>query len=898
MALAPGARLGPYEIVAPLGAGGMGEVYRARDSRLDRDVAVKVLPADVADDASRLARFEREAKAIAALSHPNILAIYDVGHELSTAYVVTELLEGETLRERIVAGALPVRKAIEYGAQVADGLAAAHEKGIVHRDLKPENIFITRDDRAKLLDFGLAKTAPAPPAIGGETGRPESPTITAVSDPRLVVGTVGYMAPEQVRAHPVDHRADIFAFGATLYEMVTGRRAFHGATSADTMTAVLDRDVAPMILPDGSLLPPALERVVLRCLEKNPAARFQSTTDLAFALRAPSTTSQAAAASSATAVAAPRRRRWAVVVLAFLAGLTAATTLLLLAPRPGSARSHNVVRFAFDVPASRAVGTLALSPDGTHLAYDGFENGVGRLFVRAFDQAADVALGGTDGAESPFFSPDGAWIAFFTGNRLNKVPAAGGNVETICAMPAQVMEAASPTRSTLGASGTWSPDGAIVFSAGGSGLWRVAPGSAPAPLTTLDSRQGDLGHAWPDLLPDGRTMLFSIWTGMTFDAAPIAVSPGGAAGRQVIVKNGLAPRYLDTGHLLYAAEGSLVAVPFDARTRQVSGAGVPIGESIGYVGRQPQFAVSRAGDLAYAAARPEPAGTIVRVDRGGRVEPVADMPAGVAGAISLAPDTRRLMLYCRQNRKMTLWSVDIARGVVSRIATEGNPHAAIWAPDGRRIFFSSDRAGAANVFAQAADGSGDAQQLVTSPRHQDPGSCSRDGRWMVYAEIDPASGWDLWKLDTMTREKTLFHRSVRDEKLPSISPDGRWIAYTSDESGQFEVYAEAFPSGGQRVQLSANGGQEPLWSADGSRVFYRTDSALMEVKTAGGTPLSAERAVRVLEDHFARAVTLGPPGYAVSPDGRSFYFLRQNAAPPSPTRINVVLGWINEFRGR
>ena len=893
MAFAPGTRLGPYEIVAALGAGGMGEVYRATDTRLERSVAVKVLLSHLTGDPERRARLEREAKAISSLNHPHICALYDVGHEQGTDYLVMELVEGETLAERLKKGPLPLAETLRTAIEMAGALDKAHRQGVIHRDLKPGNVMLTKAG-SKLLDFGLAKRA-----LGAQAGEGHSavPTESApLTGEGTLVGTIAYMAPEQLEGKEADARSDLWAFGCLLYEMATARRAFEGKSQASLISAIMDKEPQPLTQLQP-LTPPSLERLVRVCLAKDPDERLQNAHDVVQELR---WLGDVGPSRSTGGKAARPRRVWPGVALGALAGALVAATVLGLrtTSRPPP---RSVLRFAIDVPAPRQVAALAFSPDGAQLVYVGTEGGQRALFLHSRDRFGEVRIPGTEGATWSFFSPDGSWIAFFAGGRLDRVRADGTDLSTIC----RVGGNANPSQEGYNSTGTWAEDGTIILSSDTAALSRLsAPGAEPVPVTRLESDKGELAHAWPHVLPDNKTILFSILTGMAFDAVPAAAVSLETGVRRMILKNASAPRYLSTGHLLYADSGILAAVPFDRERLQVVGAPVPIVEDLSYardprsVGAEPQFALSRAGDLAYVVRRPELPSTLVRVDRSGRSMPIADLPHGFRTAMSLTPDGRRLALYRVENRKMAIWTLDIARGVLSKPVAEGNPHAAVWSPDGQRLAFSSDRSGAANIFVQAADGTGKVEQLVNSPRHADPGSWSADGRWLAYAEADPVTGWDVWALDLATRQATPFRRTAAAEQHPALSPGGGWVAYASDESGRFEVYVEAFPAGGRRLQLSVDGGAEPLWAPDGRQLFYRSGDHLMSVRVTADAVLSAERPVKVLDAPYPYSSAYGNAGYAVAPDGQHFYFLRPAPQPATPTRINVVVNWLVELKAR
>jgi eukaryotic-like serine/threonine-protein kinase len=929
--LSPGVRLGPYEIVSPLGAGGMGEVYRARDTRLDRDVAIKVLPEGAAADPERRRRFEQEARAVSALNHPHICTLHDVGESVPSTpgsrvpdpeppapepvhYLVMECVEGQTLADRLVRGPLPLDEVLRYGAEVADALAAAHGRGIIHRDLKPANVMLTKTG-VKLLDFGLAKLkGPA-----ADQALALSAMVTG-SAPRTaegtLLGTLSYMAPEQVEGRETDARTDLFAFGALLYEMAAGRRAFEGASAASVIAAILEHEPPPLgtIQPTS---PPLLDRIIRACLAKNPDERVQSARDLALQLTwlretANSGTQPGALAGSAAGQTVLRRRwlPWVAAASTFLAGAAiAGAWFVRRAPVPPAPRP--VVRFTLEIPAGRAMQAMALAPDGQAFAYVGSEGGQTQLYLHGMDQSADAPLPGTSGAAGTAvaFSPDGKWVAFVAGTTVRKVPVTGGEPVTVAQAPAAgqgqrpLTEGVDRNRDITvlvnapTGSLDWSSDGTMLFSLDSTGIWRLAPsGAAPARVTATDAARGEYAHTSPFLMPDGRHALFSIRTGMRYDAAPLAAVALDTGRQQRLLPDGLRATLVGSEHLLYASGGRLLAVPVDAAQVRLRGDPVPVVEALGYNGPLPLYAVSRSGDLAYVAAAPPRPASLVRVDRRGKEQFVAELPAGVQGALSLAPDGRRMATSRVVSLQMSAWMLDIARGIPEELPLDRNAHSLVWLPDGVRLAFSSDRDGAANIFDRDAGGSAPSERLVTSSQHGDPGSWSRDGRWLAYAETSPLTSWDLWTYDTATRQARVFLRTEALERTPAISPSGRWLAYSSDRSGRFEVYVEAFPAGGQRVQVSGGGGTEPAWSNDGRTLFFVSGGRLMRVGITDGPVPALDKPVALFDvGAYLAAATYGPAGYAVTPDGEAFYFVKPAAIESTPAHVHVVLGWLDEF---
>jgi Tol biopolymer transport system component len=810
MTLAAGTKLGPYEIVAPIGAGGMGEVYRARDPRIGRDVAVKVLPTAFSKDPERLRRFEQEARSAGVLNHPNILAIYDVGTHEGAPYVISELLDGETLRERVKAGALPPRKAIEIGTQIAQGLAAAHEHGIVHRDLKPENVFATKDGRVKILDFGLAKLT-TPDREGA--ARPTAPTLLADTGPGAVWGTVGYMSPEQVRGNPVDHRSDIFAFGAILYEMLTGRRPFQGATSADTMSAILKDD--PPDLTGIGTIPPALDRLVHHCLEKNPGERFQSARDLAFNLDAIS------GLSGTKPVPALGEKRaipgWlpaAAVGLLILAGL------VLVLPRAlGPHGARPVMRLPIDLPPGSGLGVTngpAISPNGRMVAFSVVDtSGVTSLWLRHLDSLAPQRLPGTTGAFDPFWSPDCRSIGFFADGKLKRLSVAGGPVQELC-------NAGSPR------GGTWSKDDVIVFAPGASGgLYRVdAAGGNPIPVTSPDSSRGETAHRYPCFLPDGKHFLF-LTIPERNGLNDVFAGSVGSNKRKLVLRATRAPQYAAPGFLLFSRGDLLMAQRIDPGRIETHGDAVTIAEApntTNFVG-SPTASTSNTGAVAY---RREAVGNTELGWYNRRGELISRIPAppGRFFAPQVSPDGSQVVVGAGDPSNTDLWLIDLRRGSSTRLtsdpAEEGGPQ---WSLDGTRILYGSDRLGGSAFFVKSIRGGAD-ELLYRSPKSWNSvWDWSRDGRYVVFREIDTMTGFDLWILPTFGERKPFPYLNTRfEEAFAAIAPNGHWIAYASNESGRSEIYAQAFPKPGDRYQISVDGAIAPVWSRDGTELFYATQS--------------------------------------------------------------------------
>jgi Tol biopolymer transport system component len=889
MSLAAGTRLGPYEIVAPLGAGGMGEVYRARDPRLGREVAIKVLPAEFSADPERLNRFEQEARAAAALNHPNILAVYDIGQHDGAPFIVSEVLEGETLRERLRPGALPVRKAVEYAVQIAHGLAAAHEKGIVHRDLKPENIFVTEDNRVKILDFGLAKLTQAEPASGGASALPTTPPNTQAG---VVLGTIGYMSPEQVRGLTADYRADIFALGAVMYEMLSGQRAFGGETTMDTMMAIAKED--PPDLPAAERhIPPALARCVNRCLEKSPAARFQSTRDLAFALEGLST--QSDSGSTERIVTGPLERpgaaagrsqlfAWGVAVVSLAATATLGVIHFREAPP-----AQPSVRFQIPPPGASAAQMFTLSADGRSLAFTANAGGPNQVWVRAMDTLEARALAGTNEATYPFWSPDGAYLGFFAQGKLKKIAIAGGPAVTLC-------------DATDGRGGTWNRDGVIVFSAGPtSPLLRVsAAGGVPAPLTTLAAGDSGAGYRFPVFLPDGLHYLYNAGSDKPDAAGLYLGSLDGAASARILPDptNAL---YIPpaarggSAYLLFRREDTLMAQRFDPEALKLTGEMFPVAEQVPISQNNGfgAFSASANGTLVYRTGGAASNRELVWVDRTGKRLRAVTKPGAFVG-LAISRDEKMVAVRINSGSQADIWLQDMARDVISRFTfrpgINGNP---LWSPDGTRLVFSGQPLSAysSDIYQKPAGGNGQEELLLHAGVNGFPQDWSPDGKWIVYQQTGQKTAADLWLLPLEGDRKPMpYLQTPFNETLARFSPGvagaPRWMAYQSNESGQDQIYVQAIPASGAKYQVSTSGGTQPAWRRDGKELFYfSADLKLMAVPITLGTSVVPGTP----QELFANT---GLTGYAPSADGQRFLVNvpaggEGATAPP----ITVVLNW-------
>jgi Tol biopolymer transport system component/predicted Ser/Thr protein kinase len=890
MAILPGKRLGPYEIRSAVGAGGMGEVYRARDTRLDRIVAIKVLPDHLADRAELRERFEREARTVASLNHSHICTLHDIGHQDGTDFLVMEYLEGETLAERLKRGPLPLDQVLQYAIEISDALDKAHRKGITHRDLKPGNIMLTKSG-TKLLDFGLAKlkqeVAPANVQLS---------QLPTANDPLTaqgtIVGTLQYMAPEQLEGKEVDARTDIFAFGVVVYEMATGKKAFEGKTHASVISAIMSSEPPPMSSLQP-MTPPALDRVVKRCLAKEPEKRWQTASDLCEELKwiAEAGSQITLASTVATKGSRALGRRGLILSLGVLVLGVGVASLATWSLKPAPPRP--VTRTVITLPPGQQLAGLengpavTLSPDGTHLAYVARQSGIQQLYLRAMDSLEARPIPGTEGATEPFFSPDGQWVGFFAGGTLKKVSVSGGAALTLGV-------AVNPS----GAS--WGSQGVIIFASALIGVLQQVSdaGGAAQPLTRRE--KGEVSHRWPAFLPGGREVLFSAGTttNTLWTNAQVAVHSVRTGERRNLVQGGMYPRFAPSGHLIYAQGGSLMAVPFDPQRLAVTGAAVPVVEDV----RQStsnglaQYSFSSTGSLVYvpgglqgAQSRP------VWVTRNGAEQPLA-APARAYVFPRLSPDARRLAVTITEQDSQ-VWLYDLSRETLTRFTFEGNTNQTpAWSPDGKRIAFQSNKEGRQNLYWQLADGSGGLERLTTSEYTDTPKSWSPDGRLLAFIEITPTTGYDIWVLQISDRKPQPFLRTPFNESVPQFSPDGRWLAYVSDESGHFEVYVQPYPGPGGKWQISAEGGLEPVWNPNGRELFYRSGDKMMAVDISAQSGFTVGKPRMLFEGRYLPTPATFP-NYDVSPDGQRFLMLKPSeSAESAPTQINIVQNWFEELK--
>jgi eukaryotic-like serine/threonine-protein kinase len=874
-ALDPGDSLGSYTVIEFLGAGGMGEVYRARDATLNRDVALKVRSEAFAPDSDRLARFKREAHVLASLNHPNIAAIYGLEESDGVPALVLELVEGPTLANRIAQGSIPVNEALSIAKQIADGLKAAHERGIIHRDLKPSNIKVRSDSTVKILDFGLAKALN--PSDSGSVV-PAAATITspATTHAGMIFGTAAYMSPEHARGTTVDTRSDIWAFGCILYETLTGMHPFRGETTQDTLAAVLTREPDWSVLPSDT--PIGVVRLLHQCLEKGPDRRLQDIGDARRAIEN---------ADATPSIAAVTRQRLTYAVLAAVVVAAAAVALWSqLRPAEPAPATQTVRRLLIGLPGGQPLArapsmplgdgqaSLAISPDGTRVAYVMERQDVRQLYLHALDQLEGAPIPQTDGAFGPFFSPDGRWVGFFAKNKLKKVAVSGGDPIDLCAAP-------NPY------GGSWGTDGTILFAADeGRRPTRIRDtGGAPQVVAVKDGR-----GSWkrPDMLPGGNAAIVTHVSGV----GVLSLETGEF---RVLIENAGDGRYAPSGHLVFARAGALLAAPFDLERLTVSGPATVILEEVRMDGQGAiaQAVFSRDGTLIYApgsaannATRP------VWVDRQGKVQPVG-MPPKSYRSFSLSPDGRRLAIAIGDPNN-DIWVQDLARGALTRLTSGGNNVQPHWTPDGKRVVFLKNTGGVRTAFWVPADGSGEPEQVFTDAGGL--GSFSPEGDMVAFLRQGPTTGLDIWVRPLKgTESPQPFLRTRFTEVGPKFSPDGRWISYVSDESGQYEVYVRPYPGPGGKWQVSTQGGEENIWSRDGKELFYRNGNKWMGVPVTLKPEFKAETPQVLFEGPY---VSVGGPSYDVTPDGRRFLLLEPAEQVGPITHLSVVLNWFEELKAR
>ena len=872
MRLSSGARIGWYEIIEPLGEGGMGEVYRARDGRLQRDVALKIIHPNLSG-ADPLVRFRREARVLGALCHPNVANVYEFDELPEGAFIVMELVPGETLASRLTKGRMQVPEVLRIAGQVAAALETVHDKGIIHRDLKPANIKITRDGVVKVLDFGVAKHAQDSPA------HDDSPTITADhTQPGAVVGTAAYMSPEQARGWEVDQRTDVWAFGCVVFEMLTGARAFAATTHADTIAAVLEREVDWSMLPPGT--PASLTRLLRRCLARDLKRRLRHIGDAHLELEE--------AATEPLSDRAARRgdSRWTIRPAAalFAAGVLAAGIgwLLALARTPSAPQP---VRFVVSLPSTAQLAaldfpSLAISPDGSRLAYVASRGSQTQLFVREMNSLESRPLPGTTNAAAPFFSPDGRWVAFFASGALKKVALSGGTPVTLCEAP-------------VGLGGSWDESDEILFApTTGSGISRVSAfGGRPQRVSTLDESKGEFSHRWPEWLPGAKTVLYTVGTVGSWNDAQIVAQSVATGARTVVVEGGSNPRYLASGHLLYVRNGAIMTVPFDAGALAVTGKPSALLEGVMQSSDgAAQFSVSPNGHAAYVEGDfGSDTRRLVMVGRDGVVTPLAVPPHPYQWP-RVSPDGQKILVTI-EGSPPDLWLYDLGSSAVTQLTFDAGATFGAWSRDGQRAVFTSPKNGAPNLFVMAVNQPSAAQRVAPSDHMQIAGSWSAEDNTLAFVEHRPNTGRDILLTSPGAGPATIpWLASPHDESAPHVSPDGRWVAYVSNHAGHDEVYVRSVEAHERVVPVSQGGGSEPVWSANSKELFYRNTAGLMMATFDGNAATSRSLLVT---GEFA-AGTIDASNYDVMPDGQRFVMIQRQSQ--APTTLHVLMNWLDRSR--
>ncbi|HET7712223.1 MAG TPA: protein kinase [Thermoanaerobaculia bacterium] len=892
MQLSPANRLGPFEIVAPIGAGGMGEVYRAKDTRLDRQVAIKVLSREFASNASVRERFEREARAVSQLTHPHICTLFDVGQHEGMDFLVMEYLEGETLAKRLERGPLSLDEVFEYSTQIAEALEKAHRQGIIHRDLKPGNVMLTRAG-AKLLDFGLAKlTVKGYQALGGLTTLPtEQRNLTQEG---TILGTFQYMAPEQLEGAEADARTDIFAFGAVLYEMTTGRKAFEGKNRTSLIAAIVDRDPPP-ISTLQPLTPPALEHLIRKCLEKDPDRRWQSAADIASQLRWISDSGSQAGVAAPVVVRRKHREiaAWTLAIVAAVA-TAAFAALWWRASRQPNARVEAAITPPADHQFSHGgLGEgFALSPDGTRIVFTARgRDGMSRLWLRPLRTSTAQPLNGTEEARSPFWSPDNRYIGFFAGGKLKKIDITGGPPQTICD--------ASGAGGFRG--GSWSRNNIIVFTpTARDPLFKVsANGGTPAAVTKLDGASGNFTHRFPRFLPDGEHFVFLSRSGSNVGEILLGSLEKGVIKKLVAADS--APFYVEPGYLLYVRDRILLAHRFDADSHELVDDSFPLAENIQYFPSAAYALVAAAdeGVIAFQQGSGQSLTQFTWVDRNGKEIETFGEPRDHR-AMRLSHDGRRLAVTIRdpQNGNDDIWIYDLVRrGAATRLTFD--PLAddlPVWSADDQEVIYSSERSNRAirDIYSKKSSGEGSPVLVHGSPSLKWPHSVSRDGKWLSFDEVD-LKGKNIRDVLVLSRAdgKVIpVSATPFDEHGGRLSPDGKWIVYVSGESGKNEVYVQRFPpTGGGKWQISIGGGFAPMWRDDGKEIFYRgLDGKMFGVAVSAGVSFEAATPESLFETRTAGPTTWAPYG-----DGQRF-LLNRPLREQDPSPITLIVNWAEGLR--
>jgi serine/threonine protein kinase/WD40 repeat protein len=884
-----GKNLAHYEITEPLGRGGMGEVYRARDTKLGRDVAIKVLPIEMSGDPERLARFDREARTLATLQHANIASIYGFETANDTRFLVMELVDGEDVSERLHRGAISAGEVVDLAVQLADGLAAAHAVGIVHRDLKPANIKITSEGKLKILDFGLARAYADDQ--GSESDPQNSPTITAaMTQAGVILGTAAYMSPEQARGKRVDHRADVWAFGVVLFEMLSGVRLFDGETVSDTLAGVLRADVPWDQLPKNT--PPTLRRLLIRCLERDPSRRLQAIAEARIALedlnagRSDESLPQAGARNESRRIG--RERVVWIAAVVFFAALATMALLRNSEPEQPLIQSTLLPPDGWDFEPG---APFAVSPDGRQIAYVTIARpgnkdataGSNSMWVRDMALPEPRQLVNVDGQAYPFWSADGRWLGFFSNGKLNKIEARGGPVVPLC------------DATNDGRGGTWNDAGTIVFQRGWSeALMKIpAGGGQPEPVTILNKDRFDVAHRWPQFLPDGRHFLFyvvSTTNTITSEHSGIYIGSLDSNESRLLLRSESRALYA-RGHLLYRAGATLMAHPFDVSSQEFTGDPTPIatdipGGAISWGGAQ--FGTSEAGVLVHMRGAGAASSLLNWRDRDGTILSTIGDAAGYWEP-RLSRDGTRIAVALGQDAG-DIWIFDLERDMRTRFTFDpADDRTPLWSPDGSQLVFSSARNAEGEIWVRPASGQGDATLLFTSNTQIILNDWSSDGRLIFFTLLDLGdNGWDIWSFDMQTSEAKPMIAGMFQQMAASLSPDGKWLAFTSDESGESQIYVQSFPDAKGRWMVSNNGGELATWRANGRELYYLNDATVVAVPVTGeqtfsfGTPKTL---FNVNLKSSSGAV------YAVSEDGQRVLTNELPPADPSEIGARLIQNW-------
>jgi Tol biopolymer transport system component len=878
MPLAPGTHLGPYEILAPLGAGGMGEVYRARDIRLERTVAVKILPAQFSSDPVRKQRFEREAKAISNLNHPNICVLHDVGHQNGIDYLVMECVEGETLAKRLEEGPLPIEQVLKFGAQIADAVDKAHRRGVVHRDLKPSNIMLTSTG-AKLLDFGLARPTSPLAGVATLTALPTSP----VTEEGTIVGTYQYMSPEQVEGKELDARSDIFSLGAVLYEMVTGKRAFEGKSQLSVASAILEKEPVP-ISTAKPLSPLALDHAVKKCLEKLPDDRWQSASDLASELKWIAETGSLAEEAVSLPIGRGLLERvgWVLAATFFLLLIAAGLVLW-------NARNEHRSQMYFHTSVPFAANDLALSSDGHTLAMVAYSAEANNYVVWIYEIGGrrTSSLGGTQGASYPFWSPDGKFIGFFADGKLKKVDVSGGHVQEVCDAP-------------NGRGGTWNQDGVILFTPDSfGGLSRVpSSGGSPVEVSKTDPSRLETSHRWPMFLPDGKHFLYlaANFTGQ-LENNGIFLGSLDSQEKRLVVSTSANAAYSEPGYLLYLRDKTLVAQRFDKRRYVLSGEPHPLSDEVVYTRLVDKAVFSATSEdiLVTQTGTGALPSQLTWFDRSGKAVGTVGTPASY-GNVRLSADGRRVAVdqNVTDGRTVDIWVFELNRAAPTRLTFDPSAHQTpIWSPDGKEILFSWNHKLGDQLYLKNADGSGSAEEIADlgAGFPVNTWDWSRDGKYVLVRR-----GNELWYLTWPDRAAKPLLQAKWNVQNAQFSPDGRWVAYASNETGSMEIYVSPFPAADGKWQVSAAGGQEPRWREDGKELFYvSADGKMMAVSVTTGASFKSGSPIALFQTQRRQPVSaFAVFSYDVAGDGQSFLIAtKRDEATAAP--LSVLLNWTSDI---